>query len=137
MKPRVGPAAHNSSADNPGEAEDVPAPPDFAGVTWKPKTCPLSDEQLRNLELDGGMLRDWRAAYHLKDHVTEDWPKAADRRKRYQQMPETFYATTGYTAVTPDNCDAFLQVHRRWMALTGKSITWGRLGDVGWHSPQF
>ena len=39
-------------------------------------------------------------------------------------MPEQVYSTTGYCAVPPDNCEAFLQIHRRWMALTGKSITW-------------
>ena len=56
--------------------------------------------------------------------MPEDWPKAAERRKRYHQMPEQFYSTTGYCVVTPDNCEAFLQIHRRWMALTGKCITW-------------
>ena len=121
----VGPAAHDSDAANSGQGSDgVPVPPDFTGVTWKPKTCPLSDEAIRNLELDGGMLRGWCDTYHLKDHAPGDWPKAADRRKRYRQMPETFYATTGYNVVTPDNCEAFLKIHRRWMALTGKSITW-------------
>ena len=31
-----------------GKTEDVPAPPEFTGITWKPKKCPLSDEAIKN-----------------------------------------------------------------------------------------
>ena len=72
------------------------------------------------------MLTNWGGeAYKeaaLPDHMSAE--ESTHFAKRYKFLKEEFYRHSGCQVVTPQNARVFLQVHRRWAAITGKELRW-------------
>jgi hypothetical protein len=41
-----------------------------------------------------------------------------------KHIPEEFYRKSKHCVLRPDNTEAFLQIHKRWCELKGKTIQW-------------
>ena len=89
-------------------------------------TCPV-DNELKEMSLQNGMLKDWGGKKYTGDilpfdSMDEDMIKYL--AKKYKHMPEEFYTKTDLQVVTPWNIDSFLEVHERWAQLNNMKLEW-------------
>ena len=83
-----------------------------------------TERSIKALQLDGGMLRDWCDQYYSGPEVPDHRGDFVDLFAMYSKVREEFYSSTSFNVVTPENFWEFANVHKRWMELHDKKITW-------------